>query len=439
MRLQRPSSLASLFALLSLACAAASCGIDSGENKESAATHRSTSPQTSRSAPPAMPWTPDTAVVLIPDIAGYFRDCNCSGVNIGGLERVPHAANDSPDLHYFFYGDTLFPSRGRAAGANLGKAAVERMVSSTATLWSQLGNVNWCPSPAELETLRYHDIDTRPLLPFMVSDLATRMDGVKVRVEESAPTMTLEIGEGAHVATAPTRGAKGREIAVVGLWRTIPSDQGRVEADGPPLLSRTLGTVAMHRPRENSPTWRIMFKELAKGGVLLSSWRAFLPASMPKSAEIGRFLDAHEVRLAHGVPGKTVDTGEFLARMREQVESCKGCHARAVETWMGSPHAKAWLTLKSKMQHNNPSCLSCHVEKPTTFENAGGMPRADHFRRAAVTCNTCHTSDEKPTLRTCEGCHNEHTDPKGLYRTHFTDICPGDKPYSQENTKCPLR
>lgn len=379
---------------------------------------------------PEMPWSPDIAVALIPDIAGYFRDCNCSGANIGGLERVPYAANDAPTLHYLFYGDTLFQPKGNAAGKRLSKTAVERIVSSTALLWRDLGQVAWLPSPADMEALLLHQVSAKPLERFIVT--APGLDGVEVRIGEGVPTITLGIGENSYVATGPMRNASGREIAIVGVWRNG-------ESSSPPVLSRTLGTVALHRPAEGSPTWGIMSSELAKAPVLVSTWRVYLPASMPRSTEIGRYLDAHEVRLAHGGQGVAVDAAAFLTTMRGHVESCEGCHAKAVEAWTQSPHAKAWLTLKSKAQHNNPSCLSCHVENAATFENAEGVPKAEHFHRAAVTCKTCHTSGDKPTLKTCETCHNEHTDPKGLYNIRFKSICPGDKPYQKEGSECPSR
>jgi hypothetical protein len=389
---------------------------------------------------PTAPWMPDAAIVLIPDIDGYFRDCDCTGASIGGLERIPFAANSAPTLHVVFYGDTLFPPQGNAAGVNRSRAAVEQMIQSTARLWADLGNVSWHPSPSDLAALAHHGVELGPLQQFVTTEAEYSAYGVTVRFGSEQRHLTLETPAASHTLGAPTRRARGREVVVVGAWTTIPQEDGsRTEKEGAPVLSRTLGTVAMHRPEAESPVWQVMFQEFAKESPLVSTWRVYVPASMPKSEAITAALDGHELRLAHGMRGTVVDSGDFLARMHDSVRSCESCHAQAVSAWMESPHAKAWLTLTSRGQHNNPSCLSCHVEEPATFRNEGGMPLSAHFHRAAVTCNTCHTDDAKPTLATCEGCHNEHTDPKGLYREHFKTVCPGDKPYTQGGTSCPNR
>ena len=113
-------------------------------------------------------------------------------------------------------------------------------------------------------------------------------------------------------------------------------------------------------------------------------------------------------------------------------KKCKMCHkgekkGNVYEKWEGSPHAKAFETLKTKGEEKNPKCLECHV---TGFNSSGykiGDAKAAEFE--GVQCESCHgagsaykamsimkdknKSIEKgliiPTEEVCKKCHNANS------------------------------
>lgn len=379
--------------------------------------------------PRLSPWAPDVALALIPDISGYYRDCNCSGINVGGLERIPYATNDAPELHYLFYGNTLFPHSGNGAGANLGQASLERIVSATANLWDQLGNVGWLPSEHDLSVLTQHNVSVRPLSRFVVAQMALDDTSVAIRADDDASTFTIRIEDSLYMAVPPQRSSNGKEIGVVGIWKRTDIDTLQSAA-----YSRTLGILAMQRPAVGTITMDILSKELAKAPLVVASWRAFLPASFPQSPAISMLLDQYELHIAHGDSGVEIDSTAQREQLHKAVRACELCHAKAVGAWLDSQHSRSWLTLRSKGQQANPTCLPCHVG--SRFDPK--IP-SRHPEHSAVTCDTCHKTGHKPSALTCEGCHTTQTDPEKHYATRLRTICAGDTSTTRGDDPCPRR
>lgn len=378
------------------------------------------------------PWSPEAAVVLIPDIGAHFRDCNCSGADIGGLERIDHAANNPALLHYWFYGNTLFSAEVDSGKNDLPRAAVERIVAATANFWDKLGRVYWSPSPADIEVLKRHNVGYSVLQRFVVAQNSLEVEGLEVGLDMVSQTILLKVGGAEHIATAPVRNARGREVSVIGVWRS-ESRQGEGAA-----FSRTLGTLAVHRPQSDSPAGRLIARETLLAPRVVSAWRAVLVASLPTSRNIGELLDRYEIEVAHGGGVKVGDIAGFKAALSRHYQNCEGCHPKATSAWLSSSHSSAWLRLHAVGSHGRATCLTCHVERSPLLEGFVGLHDDSRMALAAVTCRSCHTEDQKPSLATCETCHNDKTDPKGHYKQKFKMICPGDTVVTGR-TKCTLR
>ena len=424
---------------LSLAGACAACMVAAACSDS----QRNLEPSTQRlNAPNAAPasatsqnselWTPSVAVALIPDVGGYFRDCNCSGGIVGGLERVPHASNNAIELHFYFYGSTLFSDERGSADKDLPQAAVERIVDATASLWSNLGRVHWTPSPSDMEVLRRHGVSHSPLQQFIVKEQVFQIEGVKMDTKRNPQTMSLKIAQREYAATAPARRIRGREVAVVGIWQSVAG--GGQDA----VFSRTLGAVAVHRPSSGSPAGLLVARELARSGVVVSIWRATLLSQMPASPFIGKLLDQYEVESSHGIGSGAVDAAAFRRDLHTHVQHCETCHPKATKAWLESSHSTAWLRLQSVRSHTRATCLVCHVEQSKVFDGFTGLPHDERMGMAAVTCRSCHTTPARPNLASCEACHNANTDPRGHYRARIKDVCPGDI-FSDRRSKCTLR
>ncbi len=69
-------------------------------------------------------------------------------------------------------------------------------------------------------------------------------------------------------------------------------------------------------------------------------------------------------------------------------KQCPSCHEAIYQNWLGSPHARAWQTLKAKQAEANPSCLRCHS---TGYGSKGGFSNpAETPHLAGVQCESCH-------------------------------------------------
>jgi len=104
------------------------------------------------------------------------------------------------------------------------------------------------------------------------------------------------------------------------------------------------------------------------------------------------------------------------------VKACGTCHEDLVKGWSGTPHAKAFESLKKSSQQNLPDCVKCHV---TGFEKVSGFMDIELTpEMAGVQCEQCHGpakhhaesgGDKTGLVRSsgsamCIGCHTPGQD-----------------------------
>ena len=90
--------------------------------------------------------------------------------------------------------------------------------------------------------------------------------------------------------------------------------------------------------------------------------------------------------------------------------------------WTYSDHTKAWQSLISRQQQQNPECIACHS---TGYGKPGGLGELTQLnirKFKAVQCESCHgpmaghPSDkriqpEPITIETCTVCHDQANSP----------------------------
>jgi predicted CXXCH cytochrome family protein len=67
-------------------------------------------------------------------------------------------------------------------------------------------------------------------------------------------------------------------------------------------------------------------------------------------------------------------------------DACRECHLQQYDYWVGSPHARAFETLRTSGKHEETGCLSCHV---TGYGEQGGYPEGGEAL-TEVGCESCH-------------------------------------------------
>jgi hypothetical protein len=98
-----------------------------------------------------------------------------------------------------------------------------------------------------------------------------------------------------------------------------------------------------------------------------------------------------EAKEAKAVPGKA-DTLKWAEANFHYVgeTKCKTCHSVQYKSWLETPHAKAWASLKPEEQKNK-ECAGCHIT---------GMTEADSML-VNVGCESCHgPGSEYKTMKT---------------------------------------
>jgi hypothetical protein len=99
-----------------------------------------------------------------------------------------------------------------------------------------------------------------------------------------------------------------------------------------------------------------------------------------------------------------------------RLTACEPCHAKMVEKWKNTAHAKAYSTLVKTKNQNDPKCLACHT---TRFEQPEGFSmKKPQMELVNVQCESCHglAKDhlssmkpipiKKPAIDVCKKCHN---------------------------------
>jgi hypothetical protein len=120
-------------------------------------------------------------------------------------------------------------------------------------------------------------------------------------------------------------------------------------------------------------------------------------------------------------------------------ESCRECHAKAVEIWETSAHAHAYETLATPEDRENADCLKCH----TTGHGASDGFTNERLTAelAAVSCDACHgrgshhvqfhqgesvpEKSAKLLTNDCIGCHDQENSPEFEREAYWIKIIHG--------------
>ncbi len=126
-------------------------------------------------------------------------------------------------------------------------------------------------------------------------------------------------------------------------------------------------------------------------------------------------------------------TAELVDTKFAGAKACQSCHPEAFMIWENSAHSHAFATLKGKVKHQDPECISCHVlglKEKGGFVNETVTP---HF--ANVQCETCHgprkehvsnPSANPGTLKSakevCASCHHQPHSSNFIFETYWPKI-----------------
>jgi hypothetical protein len=117
--------------------------------------------------------------------------------------------------------------------------------------------------------------------------------------------------------------------------------------------------------------------------------------------------------------------------------SCKSCHVNEYSIYNSSNHAKAYKTLVGAGQHQNETCVTCHV---VGFEKKGGfVSLKDTPDLAGVGCEHCHGPRKdhiknpiekkswhiKSPRKVCESCHKAPHTTKFDYEEYWKRFAHG--------------
>ena len=140
-----------------------------------------------------------------------------------------------------------------------------------------------------------------------------------------------------------------------------------------------------------------------------------VPKTQIMESVVTKYRLAQKQQFKESIASKLTHLGSSLFMGSE---SCAGCHPSAYKVWKSSAHGSAFATLSAKNQHENQTCIVCHV---VALQTQGGFisesytphlknvgceschgPRAHHLQ--AVHDGTTFTQTSNPW--NCSGCHH---------------------------------
>lgn len=374
---------------------------------------------------------PDCELVVVRDIAGFFSDCGCAG-DLGGAFRLPSVVHPSADVTYLFIGGSALPPFLYGAAEkhdqeNSGVVAahfVNYMRDAFLAL-AHSGDVLWLPSSGEKELLSRLAPAMSDVASYMLASSEFTWHGLTLSITDTSIEVRNEDGTFTRVCRLPPEGDRGREVAVVGLWRS--------KQEGAVVVDPSLGALAAHTGVGGNIVAemdRRLTKHLHDVRVV-SAWRRKLHSGIARDVHVSDALVAAEVRLQHSLP-ITAELGEHSStQAHEHWRACEACHPQAFAAWVQSKHSTALKPLLAKGMGKDPRCLPCHT---TAFSIEKGQVSIAP-EHSAITCVSCHTSSSKPTMAVCESYHTQLADPLKNYQKMLRSICPGDV---ANNERCTL-
>lgn len=361
---------------------------------------------------------PDIAVVVVRDLSGNFEDCMCTGLDAGGIPRLPAAAYGAKSIHYLFIGRLVMPPLGTLRPDILDEygATADTAVAVLRDLFGKMGNVSWIPDATELADLASLGVSVGALEEWR-AETAVEKPAVSIRIGQDG-----EVTVNGHPVPMVPANSRTRRVLVVAAWNPGSRDK--------PAFDHDAGFAYLNGQRDPH-NMEVLADVLAgaKGRPLVSYWATNIHESMATDRSLLDMATRGRLGTSHG--GKTQHPRDSHPPESLLVShgDCNGCHPRAFAAWSASAHAHALATIERRGQDANPLCLNCHVTQvgKRTAEGFAISPR-----HAGVTCASCHSSGVPAKEKgrraqdACVRCHTAESDPTGKFRAVVDTVCPGD-------------
>ncbi len=395
-------------------------------------------------------------VLYSSNLNGMLRACGCPGNPFGGVARMarvvrsvrqalPHALlldagdmlaglGEAPDIQRATYMLKAAQAMGYTAVAvgdqdvALGKEFLQAVVAGNAAPFV-CSNATWA--------------DGQPVAPRY---RVVRAGGVRVgiiallseRAAQATPAARKLLRMSDPLAAARELAAelRGKVDVLIALSHQTRGETQALAEAVPELDVIVAGHtgLSLKRPRRAGQAWlvqagrdgefvgRLTVKLDERGAVAAVEGRLVtLDSSVAEDPEVQAIVAEFEKRRAE----------EFAARLAAlpvdaqlTPEACGRCHARELEQWRRTGHARAAATLEASGRLYEPECWRCHSTKPTR-RGFAEMPN--------VSCVACHrvkrpTATGHERLRAevpqavCLACHTTGRSPNFDYGTYLSRV-----------------
>ena len=258
---------------------------------------------------------------------------------------------------------------------------------------------------------------------FTVDDPVATLRALVPRVREEADCIILLGHLGENNTEPAIKEVKGIDICVVGhTYRSLQTER---------VLDDTAMFAATHEGRYIGRA--NLFIEEGTGRVMaIDVGVTSLDDAIPDNEEVKAAVEKYKEELVTFKESKRAEYPRNLGSEKEDFlgeRSCMSCHEGAWQAYVESPHRKAFATIRSKGQSNEPECLSCHTTG-YMYKN-GYSDEAPYNRLVNVQCEACHgygtehARDGKWVAQakdSCVTCHDAKNSPNFDYATYWEKI-----------------
>ena len=164
------------------------------------------------------------------------------------------------------------------------------------------------------------------------------------------------------------------------------------------------------------------FENVGKGRNLMYAELVALNKSYDGKSEVDEEIENFKQKSIARATEKSKELPPLETQPYASASTCHGCHSKQFAQWTYSSHAKAWQSLLSRKEQNNPECIACHS---TGYGEPGGFGELTQLnirKFKAVQCESCHgpmaghPADKRVqptpiTIETCTGCHDSANSP----------------------------
>lgn len=156
--------------------------------------------------------------------------------------------------------------------------------------------------------------------------------------------------------------------------------------DVPPPVEQEGDTIIVAPDKQGSHVNEVLVRfDETKGKTFIPHDPVELDVSMKKHPDVTPFHQAHMIAYREC---SAEYSGSDHPRHYAGALTCRICHLVQYDRWKRSPHARAFRSLESRGQTQNPLCLSCHstgLMQPGGFRSAAQTPDM-----SGVQCEACH-------------------------------------------------